>query len=48
MEFEVECPEDIVDEISNLLKQSMEKAGTYFCRIVPLKASVDIDDHWVH
>lgn len=47
-EYEVECPESMVDEVKDLLIASMEKAGSYFCKIIPLKASVDIGDHWIH
>jgi len=26
----------------------MEEAGKPFCKIVPLKASAEYGDHWVH
>ena len=47
-EYEIECPENMVEEVSELLVQSMEKAGSYFCKKIPLTASVDIGDHWIH
>ena len=47
-EIEVECPEHMKDTIAKLVKNSMEKAGDIFCKIVKLTASIDIGDHWIH
>jgi len=33
-------------EVAILLKESMEEAGTRFCKIVPLKADVEISKYW--
>lgn len=47
-EYEIESPDELVDEVKDLLINSMEKAGSYFCKLVPLKATVDVGDHWIH
>ena len=47
-EIIVECPDDIVEKCKKQLKDCMEKAGTYFCRRVPLHADPQIADRWVH
>lgn len=47
-EIIVECPDNLVEECQKELKECMEKAGTYFCRRVPLSADPQIADRWVH
>ena len=47
-EILVECPEDIAEEVKNILVQCMEDAGKPFCKIVPLKAEAKIGNYWVH
>lgn len=47
-EILIECPENIVEECKDKLKECMEKAGSYFCRRVPLHADPQIADKWVH
>ena len=47
-EYCVESPEDIAEEMAELLVKCMEKAGEKFCKIIPLKADVEIGDHWIH
>ena len=47
-EYCVESPEDIAEEMAELLVKCMEKAGEKFCKIVALKADVEIGDHWIH
>ena len=44
----VEAPEEIIEEVSKVLIDCMEKAGEPFCKILPLKASVEIGDYWIH
>lgn len=48
MEFCVEAPEEIAEEVGKVLVQSMVKAGTYFCKTVPLTADIEIGDYWIH
>lgn len=47
-EFCVEAPEEITEEVGALLIQCMEKAGTYFCKTITLKADIEIGDYWIH
>lgn len=47
-EFVVEAPENIVKEVSELLINCMRKAGSIFCKILPLDADAAIGDHWIH
>lgn len=47
-EYNVEAPEEITEEVAKCLKDCMVKAGTVFCKIVPLGADVEIGDYWVH
>ena len=47
-EILIECPEELVQECNNKLKECMETAGSYFCKRVPLKADPQIADRWVH
>lgn len=48
MEFVIEAPKDMIEEASALLVKCMEKAGDVFCKILPLKAVVEIGDYWIH
>lgn len=47
-EFIIECPKNIADTASRAVKDCMEKAGSYYCKLVPLKASPVITNHWEH
>lgn len=47
-EILVECPENIKDNISEVVLNSMRKAGDLFFKRVRLDASSDIGDHWIH
>lgn len=42
----VECPEPIQDEVAKALEDAMVKAGSVFCKRVPLKADPCIDKFW--
>lgn len=42
----IECPISLAEECSHALKQAMEKAGTKFCKTVPLKADPCIAPYW--
>jgi DNA polymerase-1 len=43
-----ECPEEMGETISTILKQSMEKAGDVFCKTIKLKADPCITKYWEH
>ncbi len=47
-EYNVEAPEEIADEVAKILKNCMVKAGSFFCKIIPLDADVEIGDFWIH
>lgn len=42
----VECPLSLAQDCAEALKQAMEKAGTKFCKTVPLKADPCIAPYW--
>lgn len=47
-EIVAECSIEISKNISKIIKESMEKAGNYFCKRVPLKADPYIGNSWTH
>lgn len=47
-EILVECPEELTEEISKVVKDSMVKAGERFFTRVPLDASCDVGKYWIH
>jgi DNA polymerase-1 len=47
-EILVECPVSMVDEVKEVLVNSMEEAGKPFCTTVPLKADAIHGSYWVH
>jgi DNA polymerase-1 len=47
-EWIVECKEDMVNEISSVLQDCMERAGDVFCKTVKLKAEPEITKYWQH
>ena len=47
-EFNVEAPNAMAQEVSDLLIKCMEVAAKNFCKIVPLTADPAIGDHWIH
>jgi DNA polymerase-1 len=47
-EWIVECPEDLSQELSKVLQESMERAGDVFCKTIKLKAEPCITKYWKH
>ena len=47
-EIDFECPEDIVDIVTEKTVEFMEHSGAIFCTRAPLTADVEIGDHWIH
>lgn len=47
-EIIVECPKEIAETVAKEVKGAMVKAGALFFKRVPLDASCDIGDHWIH
>lgn len=44
----VECPIELQDLVINSLKESLENAGKLYCKVVPLKADIEVANHWQH
>lgn len=42
----VECPLSLSEECANALQQAMEKAGSKFCKTIPLKADPCVAPYW--
>ncbi len=42
----IECPLSLADECAKALQQAMEKAGTKFCKTIPLKADPCVAPYW--
>lgn len=42
----LECPEYMAEEIKDMVKKAMEKAGAFYCQRVPLKADPIITPVW--
>ena len=48
LEINVECPESMKEEVSDILVKCMGAGGKPFCPNVLLGADVSIGDHWIH
>lgn len=47
-EWIVECPEEMAEKLSKVLKNCMEQAGDLFCKAVKLNAEPCITKYWKH
>lgn len=47
-EFNLECPEEMAEEVGEILVKCMVAGGKPFCKNVFLGADVSIENHWVH
>lgn len=47
-EINVECREEIAEQVARALEVCMENAGKPWCKVVPLKAKAVVTDHWQH
>jgi DNA polymerase I-like protein with 3'-5' exonuclease and polymerase domains len=47
-ELHLECPEDMANDLSFILKDCMERAGRVFCKTIPVKADPCITPYWTH
>lgn len=48
LEINVECPESMKEEVSDILVKCMVAGSKPFCPNVFLGADVSIGDHWIH
>ena len=44
----VESDIDITEEVAKIMSDCMTKAGTYYCKTIPMKAEPCIADYWKH
>lgn len=47
-EWNLEVPEEMAEELTNVVKDCMERAGSFFCEKLPLPADGGFADFWVH
>lgn len=47
-EWNIEVPEEICDEMSQVVQDCMKKAGAWFCKQVELPATAEVDNCWRH
>ena len=47
-EILIEAPKDLIKEATEVLVECMKNAGKPFCPIIPLGATADTGDHWIH
>jgi len=47
-EWLVECPEEMAQDMADVLQDCMERAGEVFCKTVKLKAEPMITKTWKH
>lgn len=54
MEYNVEAPEDIAEEVALVLRKCMEKGAQPFCTRLPLSTDIarlddgSLPDYWIH
>lgn len=47
-EINLEAPEEMAQEVADILVECMIQGGKPFCTRAPLGATCEIADHWVH
>ena len=47
-EINIECPTEIAEEMTPVLKDCMLRAGAYFCKKVKMPADAEIGKCWIH
>lgn len=47
-EIIIEAPKELIKKSVDALVDCMKKAGEPFCPTIPLNATADIGDHWIH
>jgi len=47
-EILLECPKDMGSMMKNIVEECMEKAGSFYCKIVPLRAEAQVCKFWDH
>ena len=47
-EYLIEVPEELAEQEATILKQCMEDAGNFFCKVIPITAQPVITPYWTH
>ena len=47
-EWNIEVPNEIVEEMTQVIQDCMSKAGEYFCKHLQVPAEAEVSDHWIH
>ena len=47
-EWNIEVPEEMAEEMTQVVKDCMARAGSFFCTKLPLPADGEYNDYWVH
>lgn len=47
-EWNIEVPEEMADEMTQVVKDCMARAGGFFCSKLALPADGEYNDYWVH
>lgn len=48
LEWNIEVPEEMAEEMTAVVKDCMARAGSWFCTKLPLPADGEYNDFWVH
>lgn len=47
-EIVTDCKDEIKEELSEIIRDSMIKAGNIFCKSIPMKIQPEISKQWNH
>ena len=47
-EWNIEVPEDMVEDMTDVLKDCMSRAGEFFCRRLKVPADSEVGNCWIH
>ena len=47
-EWNIEVPEEIASEMTNVIQSCMSRAGSYFCKHLEVPAEAEVGDCWIH
>ena len=47
-EINIEVPEDIAEEMTEVVKGCMSRAGSFFCSKLPMPADAEVGTCWIH
>jgi len=47
-EIVIDCKDEIKEELAEIIKACMIKAGSIFCKLIPMKIQPEISKQWNH